>query len=199
MAIIVIPMVFIFDYLAYVDQTWFVPNSAYRFLGGSIPIEDAIWTILWVYYGVMFWEYFLDTEKRRRLFPKSIRNLLLFAGFLFTSFFFLYFFYREQLYIPYFYLILGITFGFIPLGYVLWRYPRLLPKLLIIGVYFFAVSLLTEIVGLRQYHWYFGGTHYLGYFNVFGHKLPYDEILFWWGIGVPAMICWYEFFADDRQ
>ncbi|MBI2065976.1 hypothetical protein HYT60_00505 [Candidatus Woesebacteria bacterium] len=199
MVIIVIPMVLIFEYLAFVDQTWFVPNSAFRFLDGSIPIEVVVWSILWVYYGVMFWEYFLDTEKRKRLFPKSIMNLILFVTLLLLIFFFLYIFYPGQLYIPYFYLALGITFGIIPMSYLLWKYPRLLPKLLIIGVYFFGVSLLTELVGLRQYHWYFGGAHYLGYLNVSGQKLPYDEILFWWGIGLPAMVCWYEFFADDRQ
>lgn len=199
MLIIVVPMVFIFDYLAYVDQTWFVPNSAYRFLSNSIPIEDVVWAILWVYYGVMFWEYFLDTEKRKRLFPKSIKKLLVFVGSMLTIFFFLYFFYRNFLYAPYFYLGLGILFGITPLLYVLKRYPRLLPKLLILGVYFFAVSFLTEIVGLRQYHWYFGGKHYLGTLTLMGNVLPYDEILFWWAIGAPAMICWYEFFADDRK
>ncbi|MBI2620775.1 hypothetical protein HYW61_00945 [candidate division WWE3 bacterium] len=199
MLLIVLPMVFIFDYLAYVDNTWFVPNSAFRFLINSIPIEDVIWAIMWVYYGIVFWEYFLDTQKPKRLFPKSIWKLVVFIAFLLTIFFYFYFFDRGKLYIPYFYLILGVTFGIGPLGYVLWRYPRLLPKILIIGGYFFIVSLLTEIVGLRQNHWYFSGSHYLGSVNLLGYKLPYDEILFWWAIGMPAMICWYEFFADDRQ
>lgn len=199
MLIIVIPMTFVFDYLAFVDSTWFVPNSMFRFLGNSIPIEDVIWAVLWVYYGVMFWEYYLDTEKRGRLFPKSIRALLIFVSFLLVTFFGFYFFYRPGLYIPYFYLVLGISFGIVPMGYVLWRHSRLFPKLLAIGGYFLVVSMLTELVGLRQYHWYFGGQHYLGAITVWGHNLPYDEILFWWGIGVPAMICWYEFFADDRK
>lgn len=199
MLMLVGPIVFIFDYLAYRDNTWFVPNSLFRFLGNAIPIEDAVWAILWVYYGIMFWEYFLDTEKSKRLFPRSIWILFGLCVFLLVIFFLLYFLYPVILYVPYFYLALGIVFGILPIVYVLVRYPRLLPKLLFIAGYFFVVSLLTEVVGLRQYQWVFTGSHYLAVFQLFGHRIPFEEMLFWFGIGIPSTVCWYEFFADDRR
>src|SRR3990167_4015079 len=55
-----IPMTIVLDSPAFFDRTWFVPNSAFRFLRDSVPIEDVVWSFLWLYFAVIFWEYFLD-------------------------------------------------------------------------------------------------------------------------------------------
>ena len=193
------PMIFIFDYPAYIDQVWFVPNSAFRFLGNSIPIEDVIWTYLWVYFAVIFWEYFLDSGKAKDRFSSNLRYLVIFLSSLLTGFFLLYFFKTDVLYIPYFYLKAGAALVILPVGAVLLKFPRLLRKVLIIGLYFFMVSFLHEYVGLRNYHWYFEGSHYLGTTTLAGHLIPYDEIIFWWALAVPGIICWYELFADNQR
>jgi hypothetical protein len=193
------PMVFIIDYPAYLDAAWYVPNSLFRFLQNGIPIEDVIWAFLWVYFAVIFWEYFLDAGKIRDHFSKHMRYLLILLSVLLVAFFFAYFVTPKVLYEPYFYLKMGIIFVVFPLCAILIRFPQLIRKVLIIGAYFFMVSFLAEYVGLRGYHWYFPGEHFLGTLTLAGQKLPYDEIIFWWALGVPGIICWYEFFADDRK
>lgn len=192
-------IIFIFDYPAYIDQTWFVPNSVFRFLGNSISIEDVLWTYLWVYFAIIFWEYFLDFGKAKDRFSKNLRYLIIFLSLLLTGFFLLYFINNDVLYIPYFYLKAGVVLVILPLTIVLLKFPRLIRKVFIIGLYFFVVSLLHEYVGLRNNHWYFGGIHYLGTTIFAGQLIPYDEIIFWWALGVPGIICWYEFFADNQR
>lgn len=192
------PMVFILDYPAYLDKSWFVPNSLFRFLNNGIPIEDVVWAFLWVYFAVIFWEYFLDTGKIRDKFSKNLPYLLILLVALITAFFLAYFLKHDLLYEPYFYLKLGFVFIVIPLVGVLTGFPRLIRKISLIAVYFFMVSFLAEAVGLLQNHWYFGGEHYLGMMNFFGHALPFDEMIFWWTLGVPGVVAWYEFFADDK-
>ena len=194
-----IPVIIVFDYPAYVDSSWFVPNSAFRFLRNGIPIEDAVWTFLLVYFAVIFWEYFIDLSKIKDRFSSNMKYLLAFLSFLLISFFTFYFFKPEVLNVPYFYIKMSGVLIIVPIGAVLLRFPKLIRKVLIIGVYFFMLFFLLEYVGLKHNQWYFAGEHYLGTFNFFGNTLPYDEIIFLWALGVPGIICWYEFFADDRK
>jgi len=192
-------MLIVLDYPVYIDRSWFVPNSAFRFLDNAIPIEDAVWCYLWVYFAIIFWEYFLDFGKAKDRISSNMRYLIIFLSSLLTSFFLLYFIKKDVLYMPYFYLKFGAVLIVLPMAGVLLRFPRLIKKVLIIGLYFFMVSFLHEYVGLRHNHWYFDGTHYLGTTMFQGHLLPYDEIIFWWALGVPSLICWYELFVDNKK
>ena len=193
------PMIYILDYMAYVDLSWWVPGSAFRILHNSIPIEDVPWSYLWVYYAVSFWEFFLDHDRVKVHIDHHFRFLIAVLASLSVLFFGAYFFKPEILMQNYFYLKLGIVFIIIPMTAVLVKFPHLLRKIIILGAYFFMVNLLTEFVGLRQVQWAFIGKNYIDTFSWMGYKIPLEEIVFYWILSVPAIICWYEYFADDRK
>lgn len=190
---------FVFDYLAWAADAWYVPGSLLRFLGGAIPIEDGIWGLLWPYYILMTWEFFLEDEKKRDWFSGRFSYFLLLCAAILMGFFALYFFKPQLLVLRYFYIKLALVFGVIPLILTLRFYPKLLPKLIAVTIYFFLVSGLAEFIGLRHHQWYFGSDYFLPLVNFFGFSLPLDEPFAWWFLGAPALVCWYEFFADDCQ
>src|SRR3989344_3323013 len=76
-AIFSIPFSILVDYLAGMDKSWFVPSTIFssRFLG-VIPIEDFIWGFLWVFFTVMFYEYFLDRGKEKDHISQNIKYLV---------------------------------------------------------------------------------------------------------------------------
>lgn len=193
------PFTIILDYMAYLDLSWWVPNSAFRFMKNGIPIEDVPWAFLWVYFAVIFWEFFLDHDRNKVKIDAHIRYLITILVSVFVVFISAYWIKPDVLVWNYFYLKLGIVMIIIPLTVVIAKFPWLLRKIMIIGSYFFMLNMLTEFVGLRQYQWEFTGQHYINQFIWMGHRLPLEEIVFYWSLGIPALICWYEFFADDRK
>lgn len=192
-------MLFVFDHMAYLDHSWFVPNSMWRFLRDSIPIEDGPWAILLVYYVVITWEYFFYSPKKRYAFNPNIIWFIAFCASLLVIFFIAYIFAPHVLIVPYFYLKLGIVFEVIPIGIFLLRRPSAARPILWLTVYFFLVALLAEYIGLSHNQWYFAGEHYLGEIRYFGHRLPWDEALVWWLLAAPGIVAWYESFAADPK
>lgn len=197
-AVMFIPLVVIWDYVFYLDQVWYVPD-AIRFLGGSIPLYDVIWTFFWVYYLVIFWEYFLDLHRVKEHVSKHLRYLIVLLSALTMVIFYSYFFNKNLLEIPFAYLKFGIIFVIIPMTVFLFVHHRIYRKLTIIGFYFLSLSALYDNAAVRAHQWWFNGSHYLGIINIGRQHFPLEEIIFWWILGVPAMIVWYEFFDDDSR
>ena len=191
-------MLFIFDHMAYMDHSWFVPNSRWRFLDNSIPIEDGPWAVLLVYISVITWEYFFQKPQKDPSFHKNINYFVVFCATLLTLFFIAYIFSPQRLVIPYFYIKMGIVFEIIPLVIFIFYRPAIFKRLLKLTIYFFLVSALAEFIGLRNYQWYFEGKHYIGETLYFGHRLPWDEVLNYWLLATPGTVAWYEFFASKR-
>lgn len=192
-------MLFVFDYMAYLDASWYVPGSMWRFLRNSIPIEDGPWAVFLVYYVVITWEYFFFLPKKRYAFHPNIVWFIAFCLSLLIIFFIAYVFAPTSLVVPYFYLKLGIIFEMIPLFLVLMRKITLTKPLIWLTVYFFFVAALAEYTGLTHNQWYFAGQHYIGEIQYFGHRLPWDEMLVWWLLAAPGIVAWYEFFAADPK
>lgn len=199
-AIFSVPFSLVVDYLAVVDKSWFVPNTIFgsRFLG-VIPIEDFVWGFLWVFFATLFYEYFLDRGSGKDRINKNIKYLIIFLLSLLIIFFLFLFISPDLLNIKYFYLKVGIVLVLVPVITVLSFFPKLAGKYLKIGVYFFGLSLLFELVGLRTNQWTFPGSHFIGYIELFGLKFPFEEFLFWLVLGVAAVLSYYEFFVDDKK
>lgn len=193
-------MLFIFDHMAYLDGTWFVPNSIWRFLRDSIPFEDGVWAYLWIYYVVMVWEH-LFVKKPVAKPGKNHVYFYWFCGIFLSVFFGLYYWAPNLLVVPYFYAKLLIVFEIIPVLFLFAWQPSLWRRLLPFTLYFFGMSFLAELIGLRLNQWYFGGPHYLALYSLSGHVLPLDEILGWWTFAAPGMVAWYSFFwqSDSKR
>ena len=192
-----VPLWVIFDHLSYLDRSWFVPNSALRLLRNSLPIETLVWSFTWMYFVIIWWEFFVDKSKNRAKFSKKMKYLVAFVTVLLIMFGMLYLIRPALLHIPYFYVNLGIFFISVPIVVALVHTRRLVWKFWPLGIYFLLVAGLTEWVGLTHNHWVFGGTNYLGGLKLWGSFLPIDEIIFWLLLGAPGLISWYEMFADD--
>lgn len=62
--ILSVPLGIFIDYIATIDNSWFVPISVFPFrLFGVVPIEDLIWGFFLIYSIVIFYEHFLDKGK----------------------------------------------------------------------------------------------------------------------------------------
>lgn len=192
-------MLFVFDHMAYLDHSWYVPHSIWRFMRDTIPFEDGPWAVLLVYYVIITWEYFFFSPKKRHVFHPTIVWFVAFCASLLGVFFIAYIFAPSALVVPYFYLKLGIVFEVIPIGILLLRRPSIVKPILWLTVYFFLVALLAEYIGLTHNQWYFAGEHYIGELRFFGHRLPYDEVLVWWLLAAPGVVAWYESFACRRN
>lgn len=186
------PMVFIFDYMAFLDRSWIVPHSLWRFMHEAIAIEDVFWAYLLVYYALMVWEHFF-TKKTSKKPSKKAPYFVLFCTSLLAVFSGFYLFAHQALAVPYFYLKMAIVFEIVPVILLLIKRPWLLSKLLLFTLYFVGVNFLVELIGLTQNQWYYDGPHYLHVFNLLGHALPLDEILALWIFAAPSMVAWYVF------
>lgn len=195
-----IPFTIIIDYFAIKDGSWWVYSIfPIRFLNG-IPIEDFIWSASWFYYVIAFYEYFVDTPKGGRDTPlnKKYKKML---GFWFggLALFFLLYFFIDNLAIPYFYASFAIILGVIPLIIFLTKHPKMLYKFTLVVIYFFVVNFLHEISALSAGQWYFPGTNFIGWVEVFQFRFPFEEFVLWMLLGSSYVLTWYEYFEDDSK
>lgn len=190
------PLMIVWDYLAYVDNTWFVP-SAMRFIRNSLPYQDIFWGLLYIMFGLSVYEYFFNEKRSKKVFPRRFYFLACFFYGGLALFLLLYFLSPQYLVLPYFFLWMGLVFAVVPLILFLLKYPGFLVRYIALGVYFFLVFGLMEHAALTGGHWLYPGQHYIGVMNFFGYRLPWDEIIFLWILSVPALASWYEYFADD--
>ena len=151
--IIGLPLIFIIDYIAHITGTWNIPSSIidFRFLN-IITVEVLIWAILYVYFIIIFYEYFLDKHIKKENYTKNIKYLIIIVLVLLGLFFAIFITNPSYLKIPYFYLIFGTILGFLPLVFVLLKFPKLYSKFFKTTAYFFFLSFATTILLLHFSH-----------------------------------------------
>lgn len=205
-----VPLTFIFDYLIAKDKGWHIVSTVFSFrIFNIVVVEQFIWAFLWIFYIVIFYEYFLDKQEKRSIFsffsktkaiitkPMEYFALLLFTLLLF--FIFIAFFSPTYLKIDYSYLALGTIFGIIPLSIFLFKFPNFSVRFSKATLYFVFLAFIIEYVGLKLNQWTFPGNHFVGMVSFFGFAVPYEEILIYFILSTPAVLSYYEFFDDDRR
>lgn len=189
----------IIDYIASLTKTWSVISLFSFKLFNHVLIEDLIWGVVWIYFILMFYEYFLDQHVTKENYNKNMKYLIIILLSLLVLFFFFLLTSPTLLNIPYFYLTLGIIFIFLPLIFFILKFPRLITKFFKAGAYFFFLSFTYEITALKLGWWAFPGTQFIGWVEFLGLKFPFEELFFWIMLGAMAALAWYEFFDDDRK
>lgn len=192
-----VPLGIIIDYIATSSNAWHVPSTLFAFrLFGIIPIEDFIWGFLFFYAIIMFYEYFLDkkdsTAKTNIKYYISIMApvlLLVIATIIIRPSIFV---------ISYAYLWIGVVFIILPILMFFVRFPKLIKKFIITGVYFLAVTLLHEFTGLQLDHWQFSSGQFIGWINLGTIKIPAEEFIFFISLAAMSVLAYYEYFDDDR-
>jgi len=195
-----LPLFFIVDYIAHLTKTWLLHDSIlpFRFFN-YVPLEDWIWAVFYIYFIVIFYEYFLDKDVKVQAWHKNMKYLvmgLLIAFVLFLSALILN---PKYLNIPYFYLTMGLTVILLPILLILLKFPKLTAKFFKTGAYFFYLVFIYEITGLKLDLWSFPGTEFIGWVTFLGVSFPIEEFVFWIMLGSMAALSYYEFFDDDRK
>lgn len=195
----IIPLTAI-DIIGVINESWFVPASIFPFrLFGIVPLEDILWGFLLVYSTILFYEYFLDKGKNLFFVIKTAWTVILFfITLLFLSVVFLYL-NPQVLNIQHFYLYSGVIFILIPTLAFLIFYPKLIPKFLKTGAYFFFLGVIFELTGLRLNQWQFPSSEFIGWVSIARHRFPVEELVFWLILFSSAMLSYYEFLFDDKK
>ena len=192
---------FIVSYFAVRDGSWYDSTIfSFRLLNG-FPLEDLLWFPGWFYFVVIFYDYFIDRPKGGKEDPVNHRYKVLIEGLVGVLLVFLsfYIFAEKYLHIPYFYSVLMIGLGVLPLILELYYHPHLVFKFSKVIIYFFFINLLHEIVGLSGGHWVFPGQRYIGWVKLGSLNIPFEEFFFWMLIGAGYILTWYEHFLDNDR
>ena len=126
---------------------------------------------------------------KKVLFIESI-IFLVFLAFLILS--------PSSLNIPYFYLVYGSIFIFLPIVVRLLKYPQETLRFLPAIVYFFYTALLYEIAALKLGWWDFPGNQFIGWISIVGLRFPIEEFIFFVVLFSAAVLSYYKFVADER-
>lgn len=190
-----IPIIIVVEYFAFASKSWAVLKTSIPFeLFGSVAIEAILWAIFLIYFIIMFYEYFLDRKKG----SSYLMKYFVFLCFLFLfGFIFLILKAAFSFEVPYFYILFGIFFIFIPIVLFLFKYPKMIFKLLKVGLYFFFFTLVFEIATLKLGIIKYPGS-FMGWVNILNFRFPLEELVFWCLLFAMALISYYEFFYDDR-
>lgn len=197
--LMILPLSFIVDYMGHVSNSWYEPTAllGIRILG-VFPADIFIWGFFYSYFVIAAYEYFFDTDKNKRIFSPKLKYLFWSLSTLIVTFSIIYFFNKDWLIIQYFYIVVTSTLFIIPFSLILYHYPKLFPKIVFQGFYFALLSLIFELTAIYLGQWHYIGEHYIGTIEIVGILFPFEEGL-WILFAVPAYLCIYEFFADDRK
>lgn len=190
---------FLMDYMAELNGAWAWQDSQLVFphrILGVVSADAIIWTMMWVFLLVLFYEHMLERDKKDRIsnhvwYVVGV-GLLLLAAIVYmhvTS--------SPRLQITHAYFVLGLM-AMLPFLFVIYARPYLLPKLLKAAAYFVPLYLVYEVVGRSLGQWDFPG-HYYGMIQIGSITFPIEEFSFWILLSSMVVLGGYELFIDDGK
>lgn len=186
----------VFDYIFIATGTWEIPLAKYYILGGA-SLETSIWFFIWIFFVIAYYEYFTEYAESDVLYKPRLKYLYAFFIFILVVFMLVYFTEKDLLLINYFYLKFLIFFGFLPVIYILLKFPKLFTKFAKTGVYFFYISFVYELTAIPLQSWQFTGKGVVGMVTFGTIAFPVEELFAFIILGSLAILSWYEFFDDD--
>jgi len=194
-----IPLSLFFDTLAAINGAYVIQNTIFPFrILGVSTVELYIYAFFWILFPILFYEHFFDKGTGGDTLSPRTKNLVYIMSVLAFSVVVVFYTRQGWLYIPYCYFILSSLFILIPTMLFLWYYPRFTKRYVLIAGYFFFFMFIFELAALHNGQWIFPGQ-FVGMINVLGYIFPFEELFFWMIFGTPALLVYYEFFADNRR
>lgn len=194
-----IPLSLFFDTLAAINGAYIIPDTIFPFrVLGISTVELYLYAFFWILFPVLFYEHFFDKGTRGDTLSSRTKYLVYIMSVLAFAVVILFYARQDWLRIPYCYFVLAAPFIFIPVVLFLWRYPEFLKRNVLIAAYFFTFMLVFELAALHNEQWIFPGQ-FVGMVSVLGYAFPFEELFFWMIFGTPALLVYYEFFADNRK
>lgn len=183
----------------YTTNQWYVVSMFDNRFLGFMAWEDIPYFFLFVYFPIMFWEYFYDKQTHEHTWTKRMTRLasvFIFVALAVTA---AWAWVPRIIQIPYFYLLVTIVLVLIPLSLESILRPRLGLKFVRVGLYFAFVAILYELTAIYLGQWYFPSDTFIGWVHIIGLKFPIEEFLTWIVFGAAAILTWYEYFDDDNR
>lgn len=193
-----IPFAIIVDSIAVLSKAWITYSMFDIRFFGTMPVEDFVFGISFIYFIIMFYEYLLDKSKHQIADTRLKYFVVPLIG-AFIIFLIVLLSNRDLLNIPYAYFWLGFLGGLVPLVSLLSFFPKLISKFIKVGSYFFFLTLLFELTALQLNQWAFPDGQFLGWVTILGHSFPFEELFFWLMLASVSILSYYEFFDDDRK
>src|SRR3989344_1128554 len=178
-SLVAMPLMIIFDYLAFLNKTWEVPTIFPLRFFQFIPIEDFFFTFCAVYVVIVASNYFFPGLNLKMISRPTVRRSLFIVSVLFVIFIILYTFKLDILIIHYYYAWL-ILFAFIIPSLILFiRFKSYRKPFFWITVYSICLMLPYEVTAGKLGFWTFPSGEYMGMVHVFGWGFPIEEFLAW--------------------
>jgi len=179
------------EILARLTNSWDVQSIFPRILGIA-PIENVLYALVNIMYPLLFYEYFYDQDRNRKISPRwkvlVLGYIVLFAG-TFTVFF------TSAAALQLQYWMLGVII-LIPIVILLFIYKRhILKRLLVPALVFGTMFALHELVSMYLGHWWWPGTYLLP-IQILGFTYPLDDVIIWLLFSNMAVIAGYEVMWD---
>lgn len=191
---------FAFDFLAEINNAWSWAGTdqlvfPYKILG-VVNIDVMIWFFLWVFFAVIFYEHFFETDRAVKL-SSHFKYAFYPMGIVIVLLIFTYVFKKDLLVIPYTYFVLGI-FTLFPFAYLMLKNRHCLPKLLKASLFFVPLYFIYELTALSLDQWRFPGQ-YIWSVAISTLAFPLEELIIWIFASSTILLSYYELYVDDMK
>lgn len=194
-----LPLSLFVDTLAAINGSWIISKSLFTFrFFGVATVEVYFFSLLWALYVILFYEHFIVGERHNGKMSSRIVYFNLLSLALLVYVFVGVSFNNNLLYIPYFYLVIGVGLVIVPLIVFLWFYPGFIRRFFVVGLYFFFLLFCFEIAALTTKQWAFPGTEFIGFIQLFQYRIPIEEVIIWMCFASASLLSYYEYFGDDQ-
>lgn len=181
------------ELMARLVNVWDVDSIFYRPFG-LIPIENMVFAFLNFFWVLSFYKYFIDEESKfnNKRFKFLIILYLIFDFLIFSLYYF------NPLIVGANYFTIALIILIIPGLLLFINNQKIFKKTIIPTIFFAFVFFLYEIISLKLGSWFWPGEYFIN-LNIFGEKMPLDDIIIWYFMSTPVLIAGYEFFMDDNK
>lgn len=179
------------ELLARLANVWDV-QSIFPRPFGLIPLENMIFAFLNFFWGLTFYEHFVDRDRKRNVSPRAkflIGLMIVFSAGIYWAFF------SHLVDSGFGYSVIAVISLVIPAVLIFCHNPHLLRKAILPTIFFAIVFWVYESVSLAIGSWWWPGK-YLWPASFFGRTWPLDDIIIWYFLSTPVLIGGYEFFVD---
>lgn len=187
----------IFDPIQVLNGSWNTDTLFPATLFGlPIVVDNIIGYVVMAFFTLVFYEHFLDDEKKRALSPHWSQLALLCVGLIATTILVLL---LHPFKFNFSYAKIGFMAALIPILFLIIR-PRLVTKFAILGAFFFGVWFLAETVAVHLSNWtYSAPSHYIGWVSFLSISFPFEELVLWMVCYAAVIVSFYEYFIDDGK
>jgi hypothetical protein len=190
----------VLEYMMARSNELLIPKSvfgSFRILGYG-TIDSIIWGILYLFYIVIYYEYFLNHHAEEHLVGPHFRVMVILLSFFIGVFAIIMITNPEMLKLKYFYAIWGLVLVLIPILLMLLRFPKLYAKFFKTAAYFWYFSFIYELTAISLHQWVFPqSTKFIGWVQFSGLQFPFEELFYFILLGSLAALTYFEFFDDE--